>query len=151
MPSFFNTMQRNSIELQFFYKMTSVKFQKNKNPLMITVIVKKTQKPNSYQVLLSTFRTTRTPWSNDDCLGQYPCLFNYDQLDVFWLGLIDYVFQQASTSESEVEGSISLSVLQHSNVLKDSHCLGFRMWINGKNTTIHNGFSFSCDVEGITL
>ena len=38
---FFNTMQRNSIELQFFYKMTSVKFQKNKNPLMITVIVKK--------------------------------------------------------------------------------------------------------------
>ena len=34
-------MQRNSIELQFFYKMTSVKFQKNKNPLMITVIVKK--------------------------------------------------------------------------------------------------------------
>ena len=52
----------------------------------------KTQKPNSYQVLLSTFRTTRIPWSNDDCLGQYPCLFNYDQLDVFWLGLIDYLF-----------------------------------------------------------
>ena len=80
------------LNYNFFYKMTSVKFQKNKNPLMITVIVKKTQKPNSYQVLLSTFRTTRIPWSNDDCLGQYPCFFNYDQLDVFWLGLIVYLF-----------------------------------------------------------
>ena len=57
----------------------------------------------------------------------------------------------AIVSAASVEaGSMSLSVMQHSNAPNVSHDFGSNRWINGNKNIVHKAFSFSGEDDGIT-
>ena len=57
----------------------------------------------------------------------------------------------AMVSADSVEaGSMSLSVMQHSNAPNVSHDFESNRWINGDKNIVHKAFSFSGEDDGIT-